>query len=602
MSLFARIKTFIGNLRLRERMLFIYIAGGILPILLLDIYTYQNTRSVLIQKAKESEMDGLNMIADSMSESMSVISDISKQMYFDEKIEHIAFHQYENYSEILADYRDYDTISDYLKYYYHEISSITLYLNNDTISNNEYFVHVDQEIAEKPWYQNTLELNGKPYWSYSYDSLKRKDSLRMSRLLYTKDMQPVGVLAINMQYKRTELPVQERTQDTYLVYNDTVVLHRNEYERDTDEMILLLKQIKNDTYSGKVRFQGEDTCLLSTVRVKPDYSDDYYTLVSVCPYEEIAGSAARSALGSLVPQLVCVVSGLGIILVFSNQFSTRVNTFRLQMHKAATGDFDITEDIGGEDEISDLYRDLKVMIDSIQELMNNVIKERVQKEQVNARQKEVEFKMLASQINPHFLYNTLETIRMKAKINKEPEIEELVKKLAKIMRRNIQVGDQMVSLQSEITLIEDYLVIQNYRFGDRIHSKVIVDDNVDTSIMVIPLIMQPFVENAFAHGLESKENDGYLEVHVMQKEKDIEIQIKDNGAGMNYYTLGKIRKALREGIHSENDHIGINNVNQRITILYGEPYGVSIRSEEGKGTCITICFSAEIPQEIQKYI
>ena len=169
MSLFARIKTFIGNLRLRERMLFIYIAGGILPILLLDIYTYQNTRSVLIQKAKESEMDGLNMIADSMSESMSVISDISKQMYFDEKIEHIAFHQYENYSEILADYRDYDTISDYLKYYYHEISSITLYLNNDTISNNEYFVHVDQEIAEKPWYQNTLELNGKPYWSYSYD-------------------------------------------------------------------------------------------------------------------------------------------------------------------------------------------------------------------------------------------------------------------------------------------------------------------------------------------------------------------------------------------------------------------------------------------------
>ena len=114
--------------------------------------------------------------------------------------------------------------------------------------------------------------------------------------------------------------------------------------------------------------------------------------------------------------------------------------------------------------------------------------------------------------------------------------------------------------------------------------------------------MQPFVENAFAHGLESKENDGYLEVHVMQKEKDIEIRIKDNGAGMNYYTLGKIRKALREGIHSENDHIGINNVNQRITILYGEPYGVSIRSEEGKGTCITICFPAEIPQEIQKYI
>jgi two-component system sensor histidine kinase YesM len=591
MSLFARIKTFIGNLRLRERMLFIYIAGGILPILLLDIYTYQNTRSVLIQKAKESEMDGLNMIADSMSESMSVISDISKQMYFDEKIEHIAFHQYENYSEILADYRDYDTISDYLKYYYHEISSITLYLNNDTISNNEYFVHVDQEIAEKPWYQNTLELNGKPYWSYSYDSLKRKDSLRMSRLLYTKDMQLVGVLAINMQYKRTELPVQERTQDTYLVYNDTVVLHRNEYERDTDEMILLLKQIKDDTYSGKVRFQGEDTCLLSTVRVKPDYSDDYYTLVSVCPYEEIAGSAARSALGSLVPQLVCVVSGLGIILVFSNQFSTRVNTFRLQMHKAATGDFDITEDIGGEDEISDLYRDLKVMIDSIQELMNNVIKERVQKEQVNARQKEVEFKMLASQINPHFLYNTLETIRMQARIHNQPDIEELAKMLAKIMRRNIQVSHKLVSLQSEIELIDNYMRIQDYRFGDRIHSEIVVDDDVDMTQEVMPLIIQPFVENAFIHGLENKPKDGRLEVKVSQDEKDIIIEVIDNGTGMNYYQLGELRHSLTQTDGSRG-HIGISNVNQRLIMQYGKEYAVKVDSRLNDNTDPEECFDS----------
>lgn len=539
MSLFARIKTFIGNLRLRERMLFIYIAGGILPILLLDIYTYQNTRSVLIQKAKESEMDGLNMIADSMSESMSVISDISKQMYFDEKIEHIAFHQYENYSEILADYRDYDTISDYLKYYYHEISSITLYLNNDTISNNEYFVHVDQEIAEKPWYQNTLELNGKPYWSYSY-----------------------------------------------LVYNDTVVLHRNEYERDTDEMILLLKQIKDDTYSGKVRFQGEDTCLLSTVRVKPDYSDDYYTLVSVCPYEEIAGSAARSALGSLVPQLVCVVSGLGIILVFSNQFSTRVNTFRLQMHKAATGDFDITEDIGGEDEISDLYRDLKVMIDSIQELMNNVIKERVQKEQVNARQKEVEFKMLASQINPHFLYNTLETIRMQARIHNQPDIEELAKMLAKIMRRNIQVSNTLQPLKSELKLVEYYLKIQDYRFHDRIHYRIETEGDIEP-LKVMPLLIQPFVENAFVHGLEAKESGGEIVIRV-EVRSHLWITVTDNGCGMSMEKLDEVRRGLNDFENLDRTHIGICNVNQRIKLQYGEDYGVEFESKTGAGTKVCI--------------
>ena len=461
-----------------------------------------------------------------------------------------------------------------------------MYLDNDTISNNEYFVHVDQEISEEPWYQNTLELNGKPYWSYSYDSLKRKDSLRMSRLLYTKNMDPVGVLAINMQYKRTELPVQERTQDTYLVYDDTVVLHRNENKRDTDEMILLLKQIKEETYSGKVRFQGEDTCLLSTVRVKPDYSDDYYTLVSVCPYEEIAGSAARSALGSLVPQFACVAFGLGIILVFSNQFSTRVNTFRLQMHKAATGDFDITEDIGGEDEISDLYRDLKVMIDAIQELMNNVIKERVQKEQVNARQKEVEFKMLASQINPHFLYNTLETIRMQARIHNQPDIEELAKMLAKIMRRNIQVSNTLQPLKSELKLVEYYLKIQDYRFHDRIHYRIETEGDIEP-LKIMPLLIQPFVENAFVHGLEAKESGGEIVIRV-EVRSHLWITVTDNGCGMSMEKLDEVQKALNDFENLDRTHIGIWNVNQRIKLQYGEDYGVEFESRTGAGTKVII--------------
>lgn len=123
-----------------------------------------------------------------------------------------------------------------------------------------------------------------------------------------------------------------------------------------------------------------------------------------------------------------------------------------------------------------------------------MVEEKVQKEKMHTRQKEVEFKMLASQINPHFLYNTLETIRMKARVNHQPEIEDLVKMLAKIMRRNIQVSHKLVSLQSEIELIDNYMRIQDYRFGDRIHSEIVVDDDVDMTQEVMPLIIQPFVE------------------------------------------------------------------------------------------------------------
>lgn len=130
------------------------------------------------------------------------------------------------------------------------------------------------------------------------------------------------------------------------------------------------------------------------------------------------------------------------------------------------------------------------MIDSIQELMNNVIKERVQKEQVNARQKEVEFKMLASQINPHFLYNTLETIRMQARIHNQPDIEELAKMLAKIMRRNIQVSNTLQPLKSELKLVEYYLKIQDYRFHDRIHYRIETEGDIEP-LKVMPLLIQP---------------------------------------------------------------------------------------------------------------
>lgn len=228
------------------------------------------------------------------------------------------------------------------------------------------------------------------------------------------------------------------------------------------------------------------------------------------------------------------------------------------------------------------------MMDDNKALMQKVVDEQVQKEKIHTKQREVEFKMLASQINPHFLYNTLETIRMKAKINKEPEIEELVKMLAKIMRRNIQVSDKKVTLKSEVQLIEYYLKIQNYRFGDRIHSQVIVDENVEMDAKVLPLIIQPFVENAFVHGLESSEDGGNLTVHVSRDMGVIIVNVEDDGVGMDYYELGKLRYAINSGEAAEKGHIGVSNVNQRLKLQYGEQYGITVDSKKNAGTKITI--------------
>ena len=249
--------------------------------------------------------------------------------------------------------------------------------------------------------------------------------------------------------------------------------------------------------------------------------------------------------------------------------------------------------IGGSLEVRHLGHSVQKSYEQIEQLMEEIMR------QQNERRKS-ELDALQSQINPHFLYNTLETIRMKAVVNHQPEIVELVKMLAKTMRYNIQVTDRLVTLKEELQMVGYYLKIQEYRFGDRIKSELIIDPEVDGKAYILPLTIQPFVENAFVHGLEQKENDGRLTVQVYRKEQEIYIEINDNGCGMDYYELGRLRKTMRDE-SGDDTHIGVRNVSQRIRILYGSKYGVEVDSTKDLGTkvLIHIPYQTENPQNVE---
>ena len=391
------INNFILGIRLRERMLLVFIVGGILPLLFLNIYTYRSIRLASIEQAKQAETEELRVQAESLMQSMSIIESVSKNLYFDKEIEHIATYKYENYQEILKDYGEYTVISDYLSNYYQEISSITVYTYNTTLSDNEYFAYADAEIKSSRWYINAVDLKGAPYWYSSYNTLTKKNNVCMARALYTEDLELIGVVSISMQNKRSELLVSERSNNTMLFYDDYLLLHSNCDTDDSDEIMSILIAEKEDTGSKKVTLDGE-SCLLTYYRVYPEYSDRYYDFVMLQAYSEINLFAATTALKNIIPSLTCVIVAILILYAFSNSFSARINQFKEKMHAVATGDFSPIKGIYGDDEVSDLYLDLNSMIYDIQKLMDRVVSEEVAKEQLNARQKEVEFKMLASQI------------------------------------------------------------------------------------------------------------------------------------------------------------------------------------------------------------
>ena len=194
--------------------------------------------------------------------------------------------------------------------------------------------------------------------------------------------------------------------------------------------------------------------------------------------------------------------------------------------------------------------------------------------------------MLTSQINPHFLYNTLETIRMKARINKQYEIEELVKMLGKILRSSIQAGSKDMTIREEVELAEYYLKIQQYRFGERIQYQIYVEEGTERQ-KILPLLIQPLVENCIIHGLEGSEDVGHIDICVKRSGQNVVITVTDDGAGICGEKIAEIRRELA-GNRTKGEHIGICNVNQRVRLRYGEKYGVTVESICGEYTRVEI--------------
>lgn len=584
-----------GGLRLHNRMILIYIIGGMLPFIAASLYTNAKNQSNMIKLNKNTQESEIEILKRQISESMTVAVDVLNQLYVSSAVNDVIRKTYDSISDFENECNARLGIIDrYLSYYKRDISDIKIFVDNKPISANKYFFYLGDAVKTENWYKPTIERNGDVCWNYGIGRTTRQKHIQVTRAMKDKYGKIIAVLCVQLQNDFIIDTISDRSMHTVLLYNDSEIIYTN-YAMDDDTPFLAerLKKKKQHEYAGQITVGVEDYLLVYNKiypRIKGyEYEDPpHFTITTIERFQDLTSSININSLKSYTAVIVGLFASVILILVFSKMYSNRMELLRKQMHYVAIGEYDKVTPIEGTDEIAELYKEVEKMRDDNRELMQKIVEEQVQKEKIHTKQREVEFKMLASQINPHFLYNTLETIRMKAKINKEPEIEELVKMLAKIMRRNIQVSDKKVTLKSEVQLIEYYLKIQNYRFGDRIHSQVIVDDDVEQDAKVLPLIIQPFVENAFVHGLESSEDGGNLTVHVSRDMGVIVVTIEDDGVGMDYYQLGKLRYAINSGEAAEKGHIGVSNVNQRLKLQYGEQFGVTVDSTLGKGTKITI--------------
>ncbi len=248
------------------------------------------------------------------------------------------------------------------------------------------------------------------------------------------------------------------------------------------------------------------------------------------------------------------------------------------------------------DEITELGLSFNIMIGKIKELLDSKMKE-----QENL--KKAELRALQAQINPHFLYNTLDTIIWMAEAKKTAQVVEIVSALSRFFRISLSKGMDWITIAEEVERTRSYLTIQKMRYRDILDFKIEVDESV-SEYTVLKLILQPLVENALYHGIKNKRQGGTIWVRARHSgEGEILLEVEDNGIGFTPEKLAQLRAELDDdsGDIKLESGFGIGNVNRRIRLYYGKPYGLSVRSEYNTGTCVTLVIPAKTeafsPQE-----
>ncbi|WP_068617254.1 cache domain-containing sensor histidine kinase [Paenibacillus tuaregi] len=273
---------------------------------------------------------------------------------------------------------------------------------------------------------------------------------------------------------------------------------------------------------------------------------------------------------------------LSIVLIVSVLVSYRIakplRTLERSVKKVEKGDFGAIIDVSGAYEVEQLSKRFNLMIRRIRELMDQIILEQEAK-------RKSELEVLQAQINPHFLYNTLNSVTRMAEMGRKEEVVTTITSLSRFFRISLSKGSNIIPVQDELEHIRNYLIIQKIRFKNKFQYAIEAQDEA-LSCMTLKLILQPLVENAIHHGIEMMVDEGFIGIYAWIEEESLFIRVTDNGIGMSEDVLrgilsGKSRQDSGSGV-------GVRNVHERISLYYGKPYGLTFESELEEGTSVTV--------------
>lgn len=421
-------------------------------------------------------------------------------------------------------------------------------------------------VENQDWFKKTVELNGKLYWYVN--RIYGENLISVSRLVYdVKNFKkPIAVVSVDVEVSKIDTVLSDiklgKNNKIYLIDDKGELVYSQE---DENFKISSLKDVyKNNSGFRFIKLNGKQVMLVYNT-----ISPSGWKLVGVFSLEELNEKANRLKNFIQLVAFVSLFSAILLSLYFSYTISQPIIRISNRMKEIEKGNLDMEIDEKWNGEIGVLYASFNYMIRRIKELIQEVYLSKL-------REKEAELKALQAQINPHFLYNTLDSINWLAVINGIPEISKITNALASILRYSIDKGNSVTTIENELKYLKDYITIQKMRFKDRFEVYFDIEEEI-LSYKIIKLILQPIVENAIVHGLEDYEGKGEILIKGYFEDGTVVFEIANNGKPID---LDFVNKLLSSPTNDEKSY-GIQNVNERIKLYYGIEYGLFYEVKEG---------------------
>lgn len=578
------LKSVYQSLNIRSKLLLLFFIQVVIPLVLIGIFFYEKIDGVMESHAISLSMDTLKIIKARTEEFMENVTVISQDILYDQAIYDVLK---DNRRDQFVYYNHVNELRNILRkraLAFDSIQSITivtrdgLFLSYDTNSGRS---NIETLIPYTQILPIAREAGGGAIWYIDEDGERR--NVYLARVINDRDTyNEIGLMAILIDEKELKKTYDQLSSDILKALAIITPSNSLVFSENTDAEWLEDLKINLGDDIGYVRSDNSDR-IFSYIRLS---SVDWYLVTS---FSKTALLKDFSSITDwIIKVFIPVVLLLAVLTIFlAMDIVTPIHQTVSHIKRFREGALEPPLNLKRQDELGYLSTQADKMIEETNHLISTVLNEQILR-------REVQIKALQAQINPHFLFNTLETINWRAQMQGAPEISEMVMALSGILEANISRDIKLITLKEELQYVKNYLLIMMRRYEDNLQIKW--DLKPEALMLKVPqLLLQPIVENAIKHGVGEKRTKGVVLIRAFILEERIIVEVIDNGRGLSPEAVERLNHRFGLPLNrtdmiqnDPNSSIGMDNVNQRVKLHFGESYHISVSSKEGYFTKVTL--------------